>query len=761
MTEVGVSLALRRHRNLIGTKEGTISKKGDEQRRQQEQSLPSQQRRRRRRRHSRPRSPSCTTLGLDSTSSSDTSHLDIKTSCFNYAKRSHVRTRTTTARDQTDTKTTSSSLSTSPPTSAAYSSIQIFLEMAALYAFCMVLPSIVGVLVRAYKASWQDDGILYRITVQTCSLSWMYNFYWCKNYRPTSWTFSTGSSAGVLAPDAGISDVAIVVLLSLTMACVRITLVHYLVPNYKQPQRLEALVRCKSIHLLSSSYPGSVTPTRVVKMKSLDETMLVSKLQMPNLMDKNSNIDTDVPDVDSISNMTPMVNPLRLLAVPDSDTSAVKPHKLVFSPNGRIAGPSPNGHSNFDPSINNNSGTLNVTATLPSSFRGQALQHDNGDSWQFQHDDSAGWHLEGDDFDDDDDDDNQFPAPAVSSGLLTNTSAQNLQALLEQAAPPSVSRDTLRPTSCAVGNNNAHNSLNGMSEDGRIFAAPKYATAVFRLMYCLVSCLTGYMYFANADFWPPVVGGKGSTKNCWDLSSVGATVMDSDFDQRNTVLRRYYLFQASYHFHSGAFHVLTSLLLWFVSKSSRHKDKSTPAKFLGFIPAGMFTLYNVRTFFQHFFSIVLIGGTYLFSSTRRLGAIAMFSFDASSLFLHLLQLGINAPPGSKRNSPTSIRFLHRVFVIPTFCYARFYIFPFVVGYSALEESQDWLRQLENMLVPGTAKFIHGFFVVAFLLFMGMNLVYFGRLLNHTHVMDSLAKRSIRTDDEEEKAGTDYYGNNVE
>jgi hypothetical protein len=500
---------------------------------------------------------------------------------------------------------------------------------------------------------------------------------------------------------------------------------------------------------------------------------------MPNLLNSHNsnrnnasgrinNIDTELRDVDSMSKMTPMVDELRLVTVPDNDTSAVKPNKLIFSPDGQIAGgrSAPvRDSSNYDASISSSSsGILNVvttttttTTTLPPSFRGQVLQH-NADSWQFQHDDSAGWHLDdGDSYDDD----NQFPAPAVSSGLLTNSSAQNLQALLEQAAPSSASRDTFRPTYSAdskINNNYFNNHQNNFSEPGRIFAAPKYATAVFRLMYCLVSCLTGYIYFANADFWPPVVGGRGSTKNCWDLSSVGATVMDSDFDQRNTVLRRYYLFQASYHFHSGAFHVLTSLLLWFVSKSSRHKDKSTPAKFLGFIPAGMFTLYNVRTFFQHFFSIVLIGGTYLFSSTRRLGAIAMFSFDASSLFLHLLQLGINAPHGSRRNSPTSIRSLHRVFVIPAFCYARFYIFPFVVGYSALEESQDWLRQLENMLVPGTAKFIHGFFVVAFLLFMGMNLVYFWRLVNHTHVMESQSAKpfSVLRREEEEKATTDYY-----
>jgi len=182
------------------------------------------------------------------------------------------------------------------------------------------------------------------------------------------------------------------------------------------------------------------------------------------------------------------------------------------------------------------------------------------------------------------------------------------------------------------------------------------------------------------------------------------------------------------------------------------------SKSLGFIQTGMFTLYNIQIFFQHIFSLVLILATYLFSSTRRLGAIAMFSFDASSLFLHLLQLRINAPQQRKEEKKETtfghsrkltILILHRFLVIPAFCYARFYVFPLVVFYSAMEESQDWLQQLENMLIPGTAKLIHGFFVIAFLLFMLMNLIYFWRLLNHPHVMDALQRQ--RGDDHGKKS----------
>jgi hypothetical protein len=391
-------------------------------------------------------------------------------------------------------------------------------------------------------------------------------------------------------------------------------------------------------------------------------------------------------------------------------------------------------------------GMMTPDTSTATTRKSKSAQHNL--DWPFQEEghSSSSWVLgydndddEGYDDNDDDDDENQIPAPVVSVGLLTNSSAQNLQALLEQAAPHQA---TSRRGS--MGRRDSTRSLKETTGD-RVFAAPKYATAMFRLMFCLFSCLVGLLYFGGADFWPPAVGGHGNTKNCWDLGSVGATVLDSDFDHRNNVLRRYYLLQASYHFHSAAFHVLTSLLLWFVSATSKTKDNSSNQfLFLGFIPSGMLSLSNVRSFFQHCFSIAVILVTYLFSSTRRLGTIAMFAFDASSLFLHLLQLGINAPKqqGATTSkltiptSPASIRILHRVVVIPAFCYARFYVFPFVVAYSALEESQDWLRQLENMLIPGTAQYIHGFFVVAFLLFLVMNLIYFGRLLNHPHVMEA-------------------------
>jgi len=483
------------------------------------------------------------------------------------------------------------------------------------------------------------------------------------------------NSMSVLAPDAGISDVAIVVTLCLFMAVIRLTLVHVLVPNYNQPKRLEALVRCKSIHLLSSSYPGSVTPQSSVKRKTMNLDQAGMLLAIPKLQNNQS--------------QTP---------VTDDAEGPLKPKRLFGDSSGQEGFLLYNsGHEATQPEEENDFdlGTgLDVDAPKPDPR-----------------------HLEGED--------DISTAPAVSSGLLTSSSALSFQALLHQAAhmTPVPRRDSL--------------THHGPSEDPpeRIFAAPKYATACFRMLFCSASCIIALIYFKNADFWPPAVGGHGSTKNCWDLSSVGSAVMDSDFDHHNTVLRRYYLVQLSYHFHSGAFHILAALLLWFVSSKNTGRPQ---IKHFGFIPTGLWTIHNLQSLSQHCFAVGMMTFTYLFSSLRRLGVIAMFAFDLSSFFLHLLQMSINVPSGRRRISPFWINILHRAFVIPVFCYCRFYIFPFVIGYSALEESQDWLRQLENMSVPGTARYIHGIFVVSFCLLMVMTMVYARRLFYHPHVKDTVA-----------------------
>ncbi|KAG7346572.1 TLC domain containing protein [Nitzschia inconspicua] len=713
MPEVGVSLALRRHRSLIGSKgevRGNLSKPNN---------------------HANGSNGSLNQL----TEERQSSPRHLQSPARSRRRPVNGRSSTCSPPRNTTTITTRKNGSRRSRRPSSSSSWQLFLEMSALYGFCMILPSILRSMIRFYLFCWEPGGILYQLFGNICTLSWPSRFEWCYQYLTESYGINgdSMSSSSVLAPDAGLSDVAIVILFSLTMAVVRVVLVHFLVPNYKQPKRLEALVKCKSIHLLSSQYPGSITPRSSLSYKrqlhsnlTNDPAMILPGLDMPNLHADVNSLGGDHDDDDGDSSETAPGAVVEVHMLPRHPASP-----LFHTPRDTLMGPDPLRHTTDDKS------TQPATWALGKKEERQPLRDDS--------DSQHGWGLY-DDVDDGDDQEDENPAPAVSSGLLTNLSAQNLQALLEQAAP-------------SRGNLSRNSSFRSVKEnDHRVFAAPKYATAVFRLLFCIFSCLVGLFFFGRADFWPPAVGGSGNTKNCWDLGSVGATVMDSDFDQRNSVLRRYYLLQASYHFHSAAFHVLTSLLLWFVSKQSKNKDASMSSPFfLGLIPMGMFTLYNLKTFFQHCFSIVLIMVTYLFSSTRRLGAIAMFSFDASSLFLHLLQMGINAPRKHQDQDsqqpkplPSSIFLLHRLVVIPAFCYARFYVFPFVIAFSALEESQDWLRQLENMLIPGTAQYIHGFFVVAFLLFLAMNIVYFLRLLNLPHVMATASNPPPQITTEEER-----------
>lgn len=65
----------------------------------------------------------------------------------------------------------------------------------------------------------------------------------------------------------------------------------------------------------------------------------------------------------------------------------------------------------------------------------------------------------------------------------------------------------------------------------RLYAAPRYATALFRLLYTTVTVAIALVYFRGSDFWPWYVLGSGKTSKCWDLSGGISVGMDSDFDQ--------------------------------------------------------------------------------------------------------------------------------------------------------------------------------------------------------------------------------------
>jgi hypothetical protein len=136
-------------------------------------------------------------------------------------------------------------------------------------------------------------------------------------------------------------------------------------------------------------------------------------------------------------------------------------------------------------------------------------------------------------------------------------------------------------------------------------------------MYCTAATGIALYWFRDANFWPWYVGGHGSTAKCWDLSGGLTMGMDYDFDQRNAVLRRYFLWQASYHWHSGAVHLISMMILLFHPK--HHAQRR-------FLSVKTTTSAYVRSLVQHVLSLALIATVYVFSSLRRLAAIGMFAF---------------------------------------------------------------------------------------------------------------------------------------
>jgi len=272
-----------------------------------------------------------------------------------------------------------------------------------------------------------------------------------------------------------------------------------------------------------------------------------------------------------------------------------------------------------------------------------------------------------------------------------------------------------------------YDDLDTETASQRIFSAPRFATAIFRCLYCSGSCLMAYSLFRTANFWPAYVGGlaPSSTRNCWDRSGgIAFGSLDSDFDHNNAALHIFFLAQGAYHLHSLWFHVLSMiLLLLYEEGNERMISMKTSMK------------SYLRPLAEHLISLTLIFLCYIFSGLRRLGAVGIFTLESSSISLQLLQVCINAPKSSILRRPKFVKRLHRYLVVPSFLYCRFFVFPFIVWYSAAFESQDWLEQIEKAFIPGTAFVMYVFSNLMISFIFGLNLVFFRRLLFHPHLQD--------------------------
>lgn len=590
-------------------------------------------------------------------------------------------------------------------------SFRIFLEGATIYATCLILPTALGFLLRFYDdpSWWQrklvlpDDSWSFFFYDQTAyylcpavtaggasaadgsanadfSITRTIAFYlgmdasyldetgrwwWCPEPVETD---VRSRLANVLSPDAGWTDFGIVAIFSLTLAVIRLSIVNRLVHPLTgdgSSVKLEALVRCKSIHLLGSEYQESLTPRgtprssiHLVGDYQQGENVDVSSIMIPALSTNNTNTN-NMSSMSMAIGRVPSEHDLGL-GLDESDHN----HGVALSQQEQISSSpflSQGGLST--PPRRPSTGAVNIDGDV---------DMEQVDSFQRL---------------------SQLDAATRQGG-----------AFAEMPSEPSP-----QPSP--------------RSSPDRLYAAPRYATAVFRLMYCTATTSLAWYWFRDANFWPWYVGGHGSTNKCWDLSGGLTLGVDSDFDQRNAVLRRYFLWQASYHWHSGAFHLISMMILLFHPK---HHAKRR------FLSVKTTTSAYVRSLVQHLFSLALIATVYVFSSLRRLAAIGMFAFDVSSWFLHLLQICMNAPESSRWKQRATVSRIYKGLVIPSFVITRFLMWP-CVWYSLEVESKAWLVQLENMLVPGSAFAMRCTFHFWMILLMGSTVVYFRRLLDHPHL----------------------------
>jgi hypothetical protein len=569
-------------------------------------------------------------------------------------------------------------------------SFRIFVEGATIYATCLILPTALGFLLRFYEdPSWWQRKAQLNVLPDDSWTGYFYDqtayclcpaddansmdiispiasyfgidsrWWWCPEAVET---FNAQQRlAHVLSPDAGWTDFGIVALFSLTLAVFRLSIVNRLVHPLEDSAKLEALVRCKSIQLLGSEYTASLTPRASMDVSSKIE-----------LMDQGDVWSLMMPSLSPTKTGTPTVA-AAAVAVAQDDVS----------------------EHDFGLGLDESVSSLPHISMSP--FRtADVLQHEQDQELQ---------QLQG-----------GPSTPPRRSSLKDDDHVRSFENM-EQLEVASRQQDAdgtlpLPPTPPSP-----------RASTDRLYAAPRYATAVFRLMYCTATTGLALYWFRDANFWPWYVGGHGSTAKCWDLSGGLTMGMDSDFDQRNAVLRRYFLWQASYHWHSGAVHLISMMILLF------HPQHHAQRRFLSVKTT---TSAYVRSLVQHVLSLALIATVYVFSSLRRLAAIGMFAFDVSSWFLHLLQICMNAPDASRWKQAKVVSRIYTWLVIPSFVVTRFMIWP-AVWYSLEVESKVWLVQLENMLMPGSALAMRCTFHFWMILLMGSTVVYFRRLLDHPHL----------------------------
>lgn len=235
-------------------------------------------------------------------------------------------------------------------------------------------------------------------------------------------------------------------------------------------------------------------------------------------------------------------------------------------------------------------------------------------------------------------------------------------------------------------------------------------TVMFRLLYSMVSSIAAIWFFRSCDFWSKFVGGtNGQTIHCWDLKGgiLLDKMIDLDYDQSHSKLRYFFILEISYHLQNFTFRTLSLLTC-----SGKKKTSSI-------VPILEDTL-----------RIIALVVSFLFSSSRRLGAIGIFALNVSSIALNLLHICIN----TSSTTTTMIIGLYQFIVIPIFLYCRLFIMPFVVWYSIAFESKTWLIQLKHGFHSnGLSIALYTFANFVMFITTTLQLVYAHRLIHHPYI----------------------------
>lgn len=753
--------------------------------------------------------------------------------------------RNTTASSTTTRESVKSSILSYVDTKKANASMIALIQGVTVYALCLFLPSFLStlmtlnwnVLIRNQCTKYQSicKPLLYLPYINENQLFWNKNTLLFDENGQQLFGPDQEDMLVTFAPDTHVRyDVLIVILLTLGITCLRVLLVHLLVPNHMAPQQMEAIVRCKSVHLLSSDYKKSLTPKgedrKVIDISEFIQHQNTTsnnnkkdKPPFPLLIplsgadeeqkdggpsaavdnDETSNLglsisdDVVVPQSNAVTStsksslpslakstsgggfLPPSINdeeePVGF-EEDEEEVVVVQQKEETFTEKATAKESTPEVVDNKQEEKNIASENSNTAATkedataattdvntttspTPQKEEGFLLEitapgtPPQSPKTNVVHEDLLAKLGYNDDFEN-----KIYPPHVIDRNMVGDDSdtpmpwlrRRSSGASLAAAAAAAVQEEdedddvdllvSSRPLSAIDDLAGVSAAGAGPSSSSRMFAAPRYATAVFRLLYCAVSAAMAFILFHNADFWPWYVGGHGKTTKCWDLSGNLAGQLDSDFDQSNSMLRTFFLVQSSYHFHSGAFHIFSVGLMWYMKRKAEKKKGGQKDNKKQLWVVRLWKTIYFRTLFQHALSLGWLCVSYAFSSLRRLGTIGMFALDISAAALHLLQTCINAPDHSVLRKPKVIQFVLVGLVLPSYVYFRFYVWP-LVGYSVMTESDRWLAQLESTLVPGSAKWFRITLQVWMALWMGFHMIHFQRLLFHPHLQRIFATES--------------------